>query len=350
MPASLHHAPALLLALTLLTSCTRIGASGNPIQLPNLNPASGSGGDATLIGTDGLKTLESPPERPLYVLNATLDYANSVISAQQRIEFVNPAKAELTEIKFNVPPARRAGAVEFRDARIYGSDKPLDFVLESAVLTVKLPGSLQPNKAIAITFDFSVKIPLQEAITGIGGDDTSRGPSSLTAGHWYVVLAPYRDGAWDTPVYVPLGDPYSSELADYEVSILAPEGITIAGAGDETRDGRLWRYTLPKARVFAFAASDIFQVTQIEENGVSFVHYGYPVHASSAEAVALHRGARGQAVLHVVWPLPLQITAHCRNRPATGPGIQRPDRHRHHVVCQLPRPRQPPRPDRHDCA
>ncbi len=283
MPTRINAA--FIAVMFLMAACSRSGSSGNPIQLPAGGGTVDKPGLGALIGESGIVTLDTPPERPLYVLDATLDYANGKIHAQQRIEFLNPAGVDLDEIRFNVPPARRNGAVEFRDARIYGSDKPLEFTLDNAILTVKLPALLPAGKAVAMTFDFDVKIPLQEVITGIGGDDTSRGPKSLTAGHWYVVLAPYRDGAWDTPVYAPIGDPYTSELADYEVSILAPEGIIIAGAGDETREGRLWKYTLGKARVFAFAASDTYRVDTLEEGGVTLVHYGYPEHQRYAEAV-----------------------------------------------------------------
>jgi hypothetical protein len=132
---------------------------------------------------------------------------------------------------------------------------------------------------------------MQEAIAGIGGDDSSRGPQGLTAGHWYIMLAPFRDGQWDTPEYVPVGDPYVSDLADYEVSFLAPENIVIAGGGDEQREGRLWRFTLPQARMFAFAASDVYQVDTIEQDGITFVHYAYPKHRKFAEAV-LYTAAR----------------------------------------------------------
>lgn len=280
-----------IIAMLFVASCTRVGASGNPIQLPDGTASLGEPGSGQLVGEGGLSTLDAPPERPLYVLNATLDYAGGSINAQQRIEFLNPSGQDLTEIKFNVPPARRAGAVEFRDARIYGSDKSLQFALDNAVLTVKLPAPLRADKAVAITFDYSVKIPLQEVITGIGGDDTSRGPFSLTAGHWYVVLAPFREGNWDTPRYVPIGDPYTSELADYEVSILAPEGVVIAGAGDETREGRLWKYELLKARVFSFAASDSYEISTLEEEGVTYINYAYPKHAKYADAV-LNTAAR----------------------------------------------------------
>lgn len=280
----------LFIGVVILSACSRSGASGEPIVVPTAVVTPGEVG-GQLVNAGVLPTLDDAPARPLYVLNVTLDYKSGDVHAQQRIEFVNPTGKSITEVKFNVPPARREGAVEFRDARIFGQGEALPFTLNDAVLTVQLPAPLAPDKAIALTFDFTFKVPLQEVITGIGGDDTSRGPLSLTCGHWYVMLAPYRNDAWDTPAYVPIGDPYTSELADYEVSILAPEGVVIAGAGDETRAGRLWRYSLNKARVFAFAASDKFTVDQLDQNGVSFIHYGYPEHGKYSEAV-LNTAAR----------------------------------------------------------
>lgn len=232
-----------------------------------------------------LPFLEEVPPRPLYVFNITLDYAGGNVHAQQRIEFANPTGQTITELKFNVPPARRPGALTLRDVRLFGQADPLPYDLSGAVLTVKLPASFPPDKAIAMTFDFTFKVPLQEVTLGIGGDDTSRGPYSLTCGHWYIMLAPYRNGEWDTPTYVPIGDPYTSELADHEANILAPEGVVIAAGGDESREGRLWRYSLPKARVFAFAASNVYLVETIERDGVSFIHYVYPEHRHLSAAV-----------------------------------------------------------------
>jgi hypothetical protein len=280
----------LIVGAVLLAACSRSGASGEPIVAPTAVVTPGEVG-GQLVNAGVLPTLDDAPARPLYVLNVTLDYKTGDVHAQQRIEFLNPTGKTITEVKFNVPPARREGAVEFRDARIFGQGDPLPFTLKDAVLTVELPAPLASDKAVAMTFDFTFKVPLQEVITGIGGDDTSRGPLSLTCGHWYVMLAPYRNDEWDTPAYVPIGDPYTSELADYEVSILAPEGVVIAGAGDEVRAGRLWRYSLGKARVFAFAASDRFTVDQLDQNGVTFLHYGYPQHGKFSEAV-LNTAAR----------------------------------------------------------
>lgn len=237
--------------------------------------------------TTELPTLNELPERPLYVLNVTLDYAAGRVHARQRVEFVNPADRPIQAVRFSLPPARRVNAIQVHDVRLFGAPEPLRYTLADAALEVELPSPLDVGKAIALTFDFTLNVPPQEVVLGIGGDDTSRGPNSLTCGHWYAVLVPFRNGDWDAPAYAPIGDPYASELADYEVSILSPDGVTIAAGGDEVRSGRLWRYSLPKARVFAFSASHRYVVERSEHNGIEFVHYAYPEYRAFGEDVLI---------------------------------------------------------------
>ena len=306
----------ILLLSTSLPACIRSGSSGEPIlyeptpvpQIPGATAvaATSTPGAAQEVAPS-LAVLEIVPDRPLYTLNVTLDYESGTVHAQERIEFRNPTGGATGEIKFNVPPAHRAGIIDVRDARIFGQAQPLAFELTDTVLTVKLPAPLSAQDGIAMAFDFVLKLPLQEVIAGIGGDDSSRGPESLTAGHWYIMLAPFRDGQWDTPAYVPVGDPYVSDLADYEVSFLAPENIVIAGGGDEQREGRLWRFTLPQARMFAFAASDVYKVDTMEQDGITFIHYGYPKHRKFAEDV-LYTAARAVKLFTQLYgPYPYKV-------------------------------------------
>ena len=170
----------LFVALT-LTACVKTGAAGGIIPTPT--PAPTAAASASRLVTAGLPVLDTVPERPLYTLNVTLDYKNSALATQQRIEFKNPTGAETRELRFNIPPARR-GQFELRDVRIFGESKPLSWTLalSNTVLIVTLPGPLPARDAIAIALDFTVKIPLQEATTGIGGDDNSLGPQRLPGG------------------------------------------------------------------------------------------------------------------------------------------------------------------------
>lgn len=234
-----------------------------------------------------LLTVAPLSDRPFYRLNISLDYDQGLILAQERIEFVNPTNSEITAVKFNVPPARHQGAIEIRDARITGQAKSLMFTQDKTVLTVQLAEGLPAGKSISLAFNFTLRLPQQGVSWGIGGDDTARGPNSLIAGHWYIMLAPYRNGAWDTPNYFALGDSYTESLADYEVNIIAPAGVTLAGAGFVKRNDRLWQYELLQARVFAFAASKSYKVRQSEVDGVTFLHYGYSTHDVFADDVLI---------------------------------------------------------------
>lgn len=276
-----------LTVVLVLAACVKTGAAGG--ILPTSTPGPTRSGPSGQLVAPVLPVLDGAPQRPLYTLNVTLDYRNSALVTQQRIEFKNPTGADTKELRFLIPPARR-GEIDIKDVRVFGSANPLTYTLtqSNTVLVVPLPAPLGARDAIAMAFEFTVKIPLQEQAAGIGGDDSSRGPSSLTAGHWYLMLAPWRsEGGWDTPAYAPIGDPYTGELADYIANILAPEGVIVAGAGDETREGRQWRYRLNNARVFAFAASDTFKIDQSNVDGVNFVMYSYPQHQKFAEDVLI---------------------------------------------------------------
>ncbi|MCS6774594.1 MAG: M1 family metallopeptidase [Thermoflexales bacterium] len=277
---------AVTLWLVSLLGCTRVGASGEIVPTPTLIPSPTPAPEANTPVVD-MPTLAEALERPLYVLNVTLDYAAGRVHTQQRLEFANPADRAIQTVRLSLPPARRANAVQVHSVRLFGAPELLRYTLADAVLEVELPQPLEVGKAIALSLDFTLNVPPQEIVAGIGGDDTSRGPNSLTCGHWYALLVPFRNGNWDTPAYAPIGDPYLSELADYEVSILAPEGVIVAAGGEEARAGRLWRYSLPKARVFAFSASDRYIVERAERDGVEFVHYAYPEHRAFAEDVLI---------------------------------------------------------------
>lgn len=274
-----------MLGLALLAGCTRAGASGEVPPTPTPVASAATAAPTETMAQPVLR--HDLPERPLYALNVTLDYVGGLVHARQRVEFVNPADRPIQGVRFSFPPARRPGAVQMHDVRLFGAAQPLRYTLTNAELAVELPSPLEVGRAIVLSLDFTLRVPPQEVVLGIGGDDTSRGPNSLTCGHWYPMLAPFRNGDWDVPSYAPIGDPYSSVLADYEVSILAPEGVTIAAGGEETRVGRLWRYSLPGARVFAFSASHRYVVERSESSGVEFAHYAYPEHRAFAEDVLI---------------------------------------------------------------
>ena len=73
--------------LALLSACTRTGSSGKPTDATTA-PAAGTPGATPgairLIATD-MPVLDAVPDRPLYTMNVTLDYAGNSVHAQEKI-------------------------------------------------------------------------------------------------------------------------------------------------------------------------------------------------------------------------------------------------------------------------
>ena len=92
------------------------------------------------------------------------------------------------------------------------------------------------------------------------------------------ILSVYRDGAWRTDPYAPIGDPFFSECANYTVTLTAPAGYACAATGTqraETQsDGSLrWRMEAPAVREFAFALSDAWHSADAQADGVRITAY-----------------------------------------------------------------------------
>lgn len=118
------------------------------------------------------------------------------------------------------------------------------------------------------------------------------------------ILSRYENGSWRTDAYHPIGDPFVSDCANYDVTLTVPAGYACAASAHPTRetagDGR-WRYrmTAPAARDFSFALSDQLEAAERTESGISVTALA-PTAASAraaakyaAKALAVYRGLYG---------------------------------------------------------
>ena len=73
-----------------------------------------------------------------------------------------------------------------------------------------------------------------------------------------------RSRGWNTYPYFPIGDPFYSDVANYNVKISAPEDYTIACTGDilsiDQEEIKIWEIEATAVRDFAFVASDRFML------------------------------------------------------------------------------------------
>jgi aminopeptidase N len=162
---------------------------------------------------------------------------------------------------------------------------------------VQLPRELPPNDHVVLYLDFGLNLPKIGPNAEFSKAGLGYSSRSVSLGNWYPVLAPYReskgwsgeDKGWYQLSCFEIGDPYVTDVADYHVTITTTQGVIVAGTGQETRQGNRWEYEATQARSFAFAASDVYQVTSSEVGGITVLSYYFPNNQDSGEA-ALQTG------------------------------------------------------------
>ncbi|WP_139488717.1 M1 family metallopeptidase [Brevibacillus dissolubilis] len=104
--------------------------------------------------------------------------------------------------------------------------KPVPFTLQDTILAVPLP---DPNaKEAEVRIEFGMTLPMNEG--RMSGD-----ADMLWLGNWLPILAVKDETGWNLDPYLPIGDPFYSETANYEVKARIPHDYQIASSGDDAR-------------------------------------------------------------------------------------------------------------------
>jgi transcriptional regulator with XRE-family HTH domain len=224
-----------------------------------------------------------------YTMDVYLNYAEHKLQVREQLDYTNVTSETLSNLMLNVHPNHSRGTFELNEIKVDMDGElvqPEVFPLD-VTLRVELPRPLKPNEHMALFIDFSLNLPKINPGEEFSNASYGYSSRSVSLGNWYPVLAPYReDKGWYALSYFPVGDPFVTEVADYDVTITTTEDIVIAGTGRETREGNLWRFQAEQARSFAFAASDKYEVATAQSGDVTVHSYYFP-NAQDAGEVAL---------------------------------------------------------------
>jgi hypothetical protein len=222
---------------------------------------------------------------PHYRFDVVADPIAHRLQVKQQIALADRERLSTGAVLFNVPANHAAGTFVLANARLAGSPVPLPANLSATTLRVGLPDAARAAPEITICLDYALNLPAAggegiSAAHALGWSDLG-----MIAGYWHPVLAPHTKArGWLLTPYHPVGDPIVYETADYEVTVRAPTGHTVIGAGlQEVKDG-VWRYRLDRARGFAFAVSDRLVASRADAGGIPVQVYHLAGHKAGAEA------------------------------------------------------------------
>ena len=219
-----------------------------------------------------------------YKIEVDFNPTNKSYSANQKVIYVNNTKDELKEVYFHLYPnaykSAETAPILFDSTTISKEEyipgymkieevlinkKKVDFQIGGVgdtILKLKLQTPLKPNERREIDFKYNVKLPINVDRFGFGGN-------VFNFGNWYPVACVYDKSGWNLDPYYSIGDPFYSNISNFDVTIKTPEDIIVASSGNivsEKTKGKKKIYTIEGRliRDFAWVASADFLIKEVK--------------------------------------------------------------------------------------
>ncbi|MDP4146009.1 MAG: M1 family metallopeptidase [Bacillota bacterium] len=228
-----------------------------------------------------------------YKMNIQFDPNGNFLYGNEIVNYINKTDKNFDEIYFHIypnayqkkettpaqfgfdetfPKGFSKGGIDVNNVKVNG--KEAKFNVQSAdntILKIKLDKSLKSGERIDVSMDFKVQIPE-------GKDRLSHYNSHFNLGNWYPIAAEYDKKGWHLDPYYSMGDPFYSDVSNYNVTINTPKEYIVAATGDAVYekiegDKKIYNFKGTKVRDFAWAASNKFKVMEKEVEGIRVKSY-----------------------------------------------------------------------------
>ncbi len=218
-----------------------------------------------------------------YIINIHLNDSDKILDCSQQLKYTNREKEVLNELYFHLypnafkkeetvpvlkdelsiayPKGFSEGYIEIQEVKVSGRNSKYETEGETeTLLRVDMQKGIKPGETAEVFIRFKVKLP--HCIGRFG-----YGENSINIANWYPILCVYDEKGWNKDPYYLIGDPFYSEVSDYEVSITMPDRYKVAHTGqlmDTRYEDGFCTYIVraDKVRDFALFASENYE--QIE--------------------------------------------------------------------------------------
>ena len=241
----------------------------------------------------------------LSTYNIEIEYADHALTCKQTVNYRNNTCCTLDNIMFHLyPRSFRQGATSsvvstlnhkkcYYNGESYGDltlskvqvgDTPTDIVItgnDDDIVDVKID-TLKPNDSVNIYFEYTVTIPNINHRFGYGED-------TINIANFYPIACMYEDNNWVIDSYHYNGDPFYSDVANYNITLTAPSNLIVANSGyitNSSTQNDMSTYTMKALTVrdFAIVLSDKFNVVS-DKVGNTTVNYYYYKNQYPNEAI-----------------------------------------------------------------
>lgn len=197
---------------------------------------------------------------PSYSIKLEVDYHEARFTGTEKVRVYNSSRDEIDQISFHLYP--NAGLLDEESPWLSvqkiisaGRELRLNARARQTLLKVELPSKLLPGQSLELNLEFSGRLPriqreeasllahfLQEVNDAVSEERTMRdardiffaGEEAMLLGYFYPVVAVKASQLTDQSLVAGVGGIIFSDAADYEVSVLTEDGVTVIGSGHKT--------------------------------------------------------------------------------------------------------------------
>jgi hypothetical protein len=266
-------------------------------------------------------------KRIRYQIHLTLDFENRTYTGTERVRWVNRGDHTTSTLFFHLypnvrmpgytPPADKTQPsdeprLEISEVRTVSHDVPLQFALDDqeTTLRINLHDPIPPNAAVEIELKFKGSVPeidpeetglvthvVQQVSAAIRStrevrrarDTNFRCRGVILLGASYPVLAARDGDDWFRKVESSIGDPLTTDAADYQVTIDAPRNVSVfapvTAEPVEDKENTRSSFVAQNLRDFAIIAGSNLRSEEKMVNGVTIRSIFRPDHEVTARRV-----------------------------------------------------------------
>lgn len=230
--------------------------------------------------------VNGPAAAAHYTMTVDLDYVGHSTQVTQTMRVRNNSRSAWEQLVLQVPPSRREGVFVLERVVVEGAAAGYEADADTATYAVTLAQPLAPGSAVSLELAYRLDLPRTSFGAWFPAGNLGYGDRVTQFNNWYPALVPYRDGqGWYTWPWADVGDPFVTEVADYDLEVRAAPDVVIAGGGPAAAAPGVTRFHLERARGIAFAASPEYRVAQDTADGVTLYSYYLAGHEAAGEAV-----------------------------------------------------------------
>ncbi len=222
--------------------------------------------DHTLVGSQTLNYTNRSEANLKYLSFHLYVKAFSKGAVNKPVSTLNESKA--------YPNGLNYGDIQINSAMVSGKTTEFDYAgVDNNILNVSLLSELEPFDSVKLELNYKVYVPNVNHRFGYGDN-------AINMANFYPIVAVIENGEFVCDPYNSNGDPFYSDVANYNVKLTVPNKYTVASTGTHinvSNDANTKTYNINAlcVRDFAFVMSDKFSVVSSEVDGVNVNYYYY---------------------------------------------------------------------------